>query len=70
MNTIKEYRGLEIHKEGTYEKYLRGRLGKMHVGILGLKPHIGLYQTVSYLTAMAEINAKYIFRLLAGNYQY
>lgn len=55
---FKEYRGLEYRQDAVYERWLRGKLANAHVGALGGKPQIALYQTVSILNAMVEMDAR------------
>ena len=55
---IKTYRGLEVKQDLVYEKMMRGMIRRSHIGVLGFKPHIAAYQTVSYLNALAEMDAR------------
>lgn len=45
----------------TVSKGVRKFIRRAHMGALGLKPHIVLYQLSSYVTASAEISPRYLF---------
>lgn len=60
--TIEFYQGLDQPFQGDIETVFKGILRRAHVGALGLKPHIVLYQTVSLLNANAAgMQAKYLY---------
>lgn len=52
--TISFYQGLEQRGQGDIETFFKGALRRAHVGALGVKPHIVLYQTVSLMNAVTS----------------
>ncbi|KKN83522.1 hypothetical protein LCGC14_0297600 [marine sediment metagenome] len=59
--TLKDYRGLNASEVGIVARIVKGAIRRSHIGALGLKLQIVLYQTVSYLNATNEIDARILF---------
>ena len=59
-STIKDFAGMEIQEREALGTFATKLIRRAQVGVLGLKPHIVAYQTVSLLSAMNEIDPKFI----------
>ena len=56
---VKDFHGLSQPTSQAADALLRFFYRNFHVAVLGLKPHIGIYQFVSYLSATTDIPFKF-----------
>jgi len=59
-NRIITYRGMDVGQNEKFESWARGLMTRFHVGALGARLHIVLYQVPSYMLAMTVIKAKHL----------
>jgi len=57
---LRMYGGVDVRDMGVWNKAIQSLIRRAHVAILGVKPQIMLYQTISFNTASNYIEYKYL----------
>jgi len=57
---VRDFHGLDKQTMAAEDRLVRFFFRNFHVYALGLKPHIALYQTISYVSAVTDMPLKYL----------